>query len=144
MPYDAKNAALAFLQDVKASAKRDFISAKAEAMGKKGAFLSAQKKMMKLERVVDKEQCFLGPYKHNRSSELRERRAALREKKRELKAARAEMRKARAACCCSESAAKAAEMFLLKVGRVYTHVERSCLSGCVVRSKPCFNNLIPD
>ncbi len=144
MPYDVKNAALAFLQESQAAAERDFLSAKVEAMSKEGAFLFAQKKMMKLEGVVDNEQRFLGLCKHKRSPELSKRRAALREKKRELKAARAEMRKARGVYFCAESSVKEAESFLLKVERAYTHVKRKWLSGCVVRSKPCFNNLIPD
>lgn len=143
MSYDVRDFALALLQDAKAEAERECLSAEADAKGKKNAFLSAKAVALKLQNAVDKQAAMLSRFKGKRRTELRERRAALREKRRELADAKKELRKRRYAYSEADSKLNRCASRLSKVGGVYTQVERTWIPGCVVRSKPVFDNLIP-
>lgn len=92
MPYDVRDCALAFLENAKAEAEREHLSAEANAKSKKNAFLSAEAVVKKLQNAVDKQAAFLSRFKGKRSTELREKRAELREKRRKLAGAKEEMR----------------------------------------------------
>ena len=143
MSYDVRDFALALLQKAKAEAEREYLSAEADAKGKKNAFLSAKAVVLKLQNAVDKQAAMLSRFKGKRSAELREKRADLREKRRKLAGAKEEMRERRYAYREADSKLNRCASRLSKVGGVYTQVERTWIPGCVVRSKPVFDNLIP-
>lgn len=143
MPYDLRDCSLAFLQKAKAEAEMEYLSAEADAKGEKNSFLSAEAVVKKLQNAVDKQAAFLSRFKSKRSAELREKREALREMRRELTGAKKEMSKRRYAHREADSKLNRCASRLSKVGGVYTQVERTWVPGCVVRSKPVFDNLIP-
>lgn len=129
MPYDVRDCALALLQKAKAEAEREHLSAEAVAV--------------KLQNAIDKQVAFLSRFKGKRSAALREKRAAFREKRRKLAGAKEEMRERRYAYREADSKLRRCASYLSKVGGVYTQVDRTWIPGCVVRSKPVFDNLIP-
>lgn len=144
MGYDVRDCCLAFLGEARAKAEGIHLSAKAAVLSARGRFSEALEALDVRERRVERMEKALAGYKGKRSPEAREKRAKLRDEKQARKKALEQLRDARYALRDAEGAERRAGALVEQVGGVYTQVERTWIPGCVVRSKPTFENLIPE